>query len=84
MNIDPEAKNILLTVLFILSIFTLFILYVLEAIQAAQFTKSKAIFFYDATWFLSPKKFPGGEQHCKRALIYSILIAALIGSLYFF
>lgn len=82
MNIDPEAINILLSVLFILSIFTLFVLCVVEAIQASQFTKSKRIFFYDATWFLSPKKFPGGERHCKNAFICTILMAALFGLLY--
>lgn len=83
MTLDPEAKNIFLSVLFILSMTILFVLYVAEAVQASRFTQSKGIFFYDATWFLSPKKFPGGEQHCKRAFIYSVLMAALIGLLFF-
>lgn len=75
MQLTADTQVIFLSVLFIIGQISLFILFIVEAVCAAQYSKSKLGFVF-GTWFLNPKDYPGGEQHCKRGFIYALLMSA--------
>jgi len=81
MQFTADTQATFISVLFIIGQISLFILFTAEAICAAQYSKGKSGFIF-GTWFLNPKDYPGGEQHCRRGFIYAVLMSAGFVSLH--